>query len=184
MKKKYYYWTVILLAIMSLVIARIFFFLRGKNNIEQKKASCQYLNNNRYGGLVDFTSFIDCFGIISIENSTQEIDNKNIETYTIRDDKHDYTIAIIDNPKGYKVNNDKLYIIDNFFKKIAAPDRVEPVNYGQWFYINGEVKKNTYPHLSDIPKYIQVDISTGEVTLYNTYDQMPEEVKTIFKELE
>lgn len=164
------------LLIVLLVVVSISYLSKNDKQIEEKKNSCEYVDNNRYGSFVDLTSFVDCFGILSVET--------NDSAYTIRDDKHDYNIAIVGSKKDYLLQNDFLYIYDDYFKKIAKPDSKEPVNYGMEYFVNGEVKLFTYPHIPDIPKYIKVEINTGEVTLYKTYDQMPKDAKQIYEELE
>ena len=57
------------------------------------------------------------------------------------------------------------------------------LDYNKRYLINGKLRNYNFK-INEIPSYIQVEMSTGEVTLYNTYDQMPGEVKQIFQELE
>lgn len=70
-------------------------------------------------------------------------------------------------------------------------DEYAHVKYGskEWqypreFFINGKVKEINYKSPEEFPNYIQVEMATGEVKSYNTYDQMLDEIKTIFQELE
>ena len=144
-----------------------------------------YINSNRYGKDV---SFVDCFDIFSIEHESPALGNKRYSLYNIRDDKHDYIISIIDTLKHYKISNGMMYIyeplifpVDQYYTEKYGD---KPWQYPQKYFMNSQVIEINYRSPQEFPNYIQVEISTGEVTLYNTYDEISEEVKGIFRELE
>lgn len=157
--------------------------LLGKSQLKHPKTECPYLDNARYGGFVDSISLIDCFGVISIEDQAYYSNFVRRPTYTIRDDKHKYTIVTVDNRQAYKVREGMLYVYDALFPQLVAADKTNPVNYGLTFYINGEIRKLYYPHISDVPKYIKIDITSGEVQLYVKFEDIPENDKDVFSQL-
>ena len=191
MKFRYKITVIVLLALAAftyLIYSFIYWQKRVSEKQAEKQANCQYLNQDRYGGFVDPVDFIDCFGIFSIEHDSPLLGNKRLDLYYIRDDKHDYNISILDTLKHYKIFSGIMYI----YEPVIFPEEEythirygeKPWQYPQKFFMDGAVKEINYASPNDFPKYIQVETSTGEVTLYNTYDQMPEEAKLIFQELE
>jgi|SRR3989338_5047199 len=173
--------TLILAALAYLSYGFIYWWKKGS----EKRTTCQYLNNNRFGKDI---IFVDCFGIFSIEHEFPWLDGKRLSIYDIRDDKHNYNISILNSLKNYKIENGFMYIHEPLIFPI---NQYAHVKFGdkEWqfpreFFLNGEIKEINYKSPEDFPNYIQVEMVTGEVTLYNTYDQMPDEVENIFKSLE
>jgi len=178
----------IFLGIAILVCALLYVFIlliikADEKDINKVNQECPYLTQATYG--IDF-GFVKCFGIFSIGHETIWLNDKDeISIYVLRDDQHNYNIARITGLEKYSIINNSLYIFDDGYDKVAAPEGKYPgEDYHRYFYVDGAKKDFAYPHLVDVPDYIQVETSTGEVTLYNTYDQMPEEAKLIFQELE
>ena len=146
----------ILVLIFIILILSIFLLQHKEQKIMTEK--CPYLDNQRYGKDI---SYIDCFNIFSIEHESPWLGNEQLSVYNVRDDKNNYNIATVSDLKRYKVVNNYLYIFDDGWKKLSAPDKPDPVNYSRDFYINSKVKEYTYPHLIDMPNFIRVKISSG-----------------------
>ena len=187
MKFKYKITIIILLIIVALAYL-IFGFINWQKRQDAKMASCEYLDENRYGVSIDPINFIDCFDIFSIEQESLLYQNNRMNLYYIRDDKHDYNISMLNTLKNYKIDNGFMYIYEPLIFPESEYARIQfgdkPWQFPQKFFINGEVKEINYKSPQEFPNYIQVEMTTGEVTLYNTYDQIPDEVKNIFKSLE
>src|SRR3989338_1729505 len=122
----------------------------------------------------------DCIGHLNIERSylcgSLEKTEKCPNTY-VYDTLHNSDILGIDK---YKIADKQLYVIGTL-KFIYFDDSKEYVTSAM---INGEDKVFIYKNKEEAPHYFIVNSENGDMTLYNTYDQMPTEVKTIFKELE
>ena len=182
---------IILIIFLSLLlmVVLLYSFQKNQQEYQGKIAKCQYLNQDKYGGFVDPVGLVDCFSIFSIESENVSIDNSNSTIYTVRDNQHNLSVAIIKNLKNYKIADNYLYIYEPV---IFPPEKYTRIKYNkdedwvypQSYFMNGQVKEINYKSPDEFPNYIQVEILSGEVTLYNTYDQMPEEVKNIFQELE
>jgi len=160
--------TCIIIILILLIALLLLIFQQPSDKISK---DCPYLKPNTY--IVD-SSLIECFGVISIGLVFQD-------QFEIRDDKNDYTIAIIDNRDKIKKVNNNLFIyypIKHFFSK---EEKLQP--YYKDFFVQGESKHFKFT-FDEVSEYIQVEISTGEITLYNTYKQMPDDVKSIFQDLE
>jgi len=185
LKFKYKFIIAVILVLASLAYLIYGFFYWQKLTAD-RIAACQYLDNNRYGKDI---SLVDCFGIFSIEHTTSWEDNRSLSYYIIRDDKHANGFAMIENLKQYKIVGDYMYVYEKLIGKPEGYTRLkygkdEPWKYPRQYYIRGEVKEIYYNSPLEFPHYLKVEMTTGEVTLYNTYVQMPEEAKNIFKELE
>ena len=120
----------------------------------------------------------DCIGHLNIERSylcgSLEKTEKCPNTY-VYDTLHNSDILYID---SYKIISSSLYVIGGL-KVIKLDDQ----NYAT-IRENGADKTIVFKNKDEMPKYFIVNSETADMILYNTYDQMPEEVKTIFKELE
>lgn len=166
------------------VLFGVFFIKLHQYHITEVQSKCRYLRSERYGGTLDIIYFENCFGVISIESSAYFGTNRKRMPYTIRDDKHNYDITTVADKTNYKLVRDNLYIYDDYFPLIAAPDRLDPVNYGERFFVDGELQSFTYPHLVDVPKYIKVDINTGEVLIHtNSLDEISDSDRSEFEKL-
>ncbi|OGY42211.1 MAG: hypothetical protein A2Y67_01685 [Candidatus Buchananbacteria bacterium RBG_13_39_9] len=118
-------------------------------------------------------------GIISIED--WKIPQRH---YEIRDDKHSYIIEFVNNTKQYKLNDGSLYIYrapDESFQTQLGNNN-EKVFYEKLF-MNGEIKTIEYDNFEKIPKYMKVDVNTGEVSLYNSFGEMTSGDSNIYREL-
>lgn len=188
MKLKYK--TIVYLVIIVIIVSAIFTYIiinYIKKN-QERVTSCKYLNNDRYNEIIDPIYLIDCFNIFSIETADFFEDGKKINAYIIRDNKNNYGFAIIKDLKQYKIVNDYLYVYETLIARSESYTRVK-YNQGDWqypreYYINGNIQKILYKSPNDFPQYLKVEISSGEIILYNNYSSMPEEIKQIFQELE
>ena len=132
-----------------------------------------------FGGPID-TEMIDCKGYLRLEKSKLcEVDGKTQtceNTYVY--DALNHT-NFIKNAEKYLIKNNSLYVIGDLWPMYFSKDK------NNQYLVNIPTKGNyTTEHYQSLPRYFVVNTETGGMILYNTYDQMPEEVKTIFKELE
>jgi|SRR3989338_8133577 len=175
----------ILLIIIILLGIIIFFYFLIKNYKDQSDelySKCYNLEKG-FGGPIDIT-MIDCIGYLRIERSKlcgtheqpQRCENKHIY------DAFNH-LSFIKNAEKYLINEKFLYVIGELWYT-NFNNQNEKNEYIIRVPINGNYKVIKYQNEESIPKYFMVNPETGDMTLYNTYDQMPEEVKTIFKELE
>lgn len=118
-----------------------------------------------------------CFGVITVDVDTS--DPKSRYAYTLQDHKNDYEIAVLLNEKDYSLSNENLLFIN-------VDPRVNNLSsYGSFYFVDGQRKPFIYRSYSDMPRYISVNIYSGEVTIYpNDLSEIPEVERSIFKDLE
>lgn len=125
-----------------------------------------------------YESMIDCYGILSIERSGIDV----APLFQMRDHKHNYGITFLNSSKQYRISGDYLFV-----KRHEKNIGFELVSrkYMVWQVTeSGEREILDYDQKEDVPTYLKVDYRTGVVTSYLNYDQMPEEDKNVFQQLE
>ena len=170
MKKKIIIAGVILLVIFGTVTALVMHDIKASRRILQK---CPELS--KYS-----VEFYDCFGIIAIEGQPDD----NYSKYLVVDYKHNfYVIAGIERLSGYKVVNNILYTIDRSHHNSTSilPDGT--IKYTIDVYQNNRPTMLQFDKPEDIPNYISVNISNGEVRRYKNIDEAPKDSQVIFRKL-
>lgn len=160
------------------ILLLIFLYGNFKND---KKVVCSQeveksIKAGRYSGFGPSydTKLIACYGAIT-EEQWMEVENG----YSLYDHINKYEITSLDYQGGYKVEENKIFVV----VKDSRPKNLP--SYGVWYFVDGEQKPFTYKSYDDIPKYIAIDIYSGEVTIYpNDLSKIPETESKIFKELE
>ncbi|MBT7228746.1 hypothetical protein HN859_04470, partial [Candidatus Parcubacteria bacterium] len=130
-------------------------------------------------------SFQNCFGLINIDK------DKISGYYRIWDDKHNYNVVSILDLDQYLLKDQKIYIYDKldygnpqkYFSTILGDGNNSELLYLRSFLKDGNLENFQYRSMEEIPSYFIIDINTGEISLYKTYDEMLEEDKIIFKEI-
>lgn len=169
------------LFIFAVIILFAYSWFSGNLEKEQTAISCSIevewsKKLGRYAGFgpSNDIELIACYGIITEERWTE-----SENAFSLYDHKNKYEIVALDEQGHYKMNGDNLlvHVID------GRP--IDWDSYAVWYFIGGEEKLFTYRAYSNIPKYIAINIYTGEVTIYsNNLEEIPEAERDIFKELE
>lgn len=126
-------------------------------------------------------NILDCYGVISIR------DGWDIPYLYFTDNLHgNYRVATISTIDQFIHNNGKIYVID---KKLTQPDSSSNSVSGETRYYKtliqeGVLKDNVYFNETDIPKYLLIDEKTGEVSSYNALNDIPDDERGYFSELE
>jgi len=149
---------------------------------EEKIARCpEYEDTVYFGSGSQDYSFVDCYGVVIIEKSPRT--HPSERHYAIKDvrDKH-YWIASVSSKNAYKIEEEFIYVFDDNIE--SADPNVELNNvwmYSRHFYVKGEFKAFYYSERSEIPLYLKINTQTGEVTLYNVFEEMPENDREVFE---
>lgn len=129
------------------------------------------------GYIPDWENFIECYGVISITDGW-------LSDYISLDDHiHKYEIAGIDNINQYIHTDDKIFVINRHLMEGSSSDGIKTTYYLDFFQ-NGKLATNDYDSISDTPTYLIVDTKTGEVEAYKNIDEVPQEYRNNFAELE
>jgi len=167
--------------ILFVVILVILISLNGNKEFENKLKKCPGIKDTNWGHYGRDIDFVDCMGIISIDRWNRSLSDT---LYNFRDFKHDYYFAGINDLSQYGVVNDFLYVkdFDKYEGYVIYDDGAK--HYTQNFLTDGKVKQYLYDSPDEIPRFRKVNVQTGEITLYKTFDEMPESDRKIFEELE
>lgn len=140
----------------------------------------QYIARNcpgyeTHSGFVDQTRFVDCRGVIGIEQYTK-----------------DNFLSVFVNVPGIQFSTDfqtlKYKFVGNYMYYL------EDLNLQLGYYIHSEKddsyittlpldgkQKAVFLSVQDIPLYRKIDITTGKFTLYKTLDDVPVDERDIFQ---
>ena len=120
--------------------------------------------------------YIACYGVVTVD---KDISNpKSRYAYTLKDHKNDYEMVVLPNGHSFELLGEELlfYYID--------PRPNDLADWGLNFFVDGDDKIFIYRSYDEIPKYLSVNIYSGEVTIYpNNLEAIPEVERSIFKEL-
>ncbi|MCE9585115.1 hypothetical protein K8Q94_00640 [Candidatus Nomurabacteria bacterium] len=148
-------------------ILYFFWFIKPEKEIAEK---CQ-------GFTLNWTDFIDCHGIVSIH------DGWDMDYLSIDDHMHDYEIARVYNQNQYIFSDNKVFVKNLKTIEGSSYDGLK-TEYYQRLFQDGEVVRNFYDAVSDIPTYLVVDIVSGEAKAYKAIIDVPEAEKAYFEDLE
>ena len=172
LKRKRLLICIFIVLIMVLVIFIFsFYYIRFRGLIGQ----CPGIDLAKYN---KDTSLVNCFGIISIDKSFE-----SGISYRVRDFRHDYDVATLNNLNDFKFKNSNLYVIDRS-QHVRIDSNNPSSKYFVQFYKAGAIKTFYYDTQDEIPKYLLINTISGEVTLFKTTIEMPEDDRKIFEELE
>jgi hypothetical protein len=159
--------------------------------ISYKKQSDNLYSNSRcynlekgFGGPIDII-IIDCIGYLRLQQSKLcgSIEQpKRCENIYIYDSLNH--LSFIKNVDKYIFKSKSLYVIGDLDLNYGMNNNLEEYTYTVYLPINGEYKIIDYKDTESIPRYFVVNSETGDMILYNDYNQMSEEEKVIFKNLE
>lgn len=122
--------------------------------------------------------FVACAGVMSLH----EGGDSGWPNYTWQDDSDPgFNIAAIDRDDQYIIQGNHLYVINrhtpNDFDKARGV-------YGMLFKTNGTYQEFTYPSQDKIPTLLIFDTDTANVTPYLGIEDVPQEQRQYFEELE
>jgi hypothetical protein len=153
-----------------------------KEKIDDLYSSCYDLEKG-FGGPIDIT-MKDCVGYLRLEQSKLcgiKEQPKNCENIYVYDALHN--LSFIRNVDKYLINKENnLYVVGELWATNFKDENGE--EFVIRIPVNGEYQVIDYKSKEEMPRYFLINSETGDMTLYNTYDQMPDEVKNIFKSLE
>ncbi len=127
-----------------------------------------------------FGALADCHNHIVIYSGGFDSDQ-----YTISDSLHGGTLAWIDNLNDYVVKDNILFVINKNpggckTSNGSGTKEVFCVSY----YKDGQLITSYYDNLNDIPTHLVINTLNGNVLAYNSLEQMPENDRLIFQQLE
>lgn len=174
-KKWIFVFLLVVIAILSLIYFKLYYY-NSKVDVNCSSEVKKSLEEGRYSGFgpSNDTQLIACYGIITEESWT---DAEN--SYSLYDHKNKYEAVLLDGQGHYNIDGDSLFVVVNDTRPKDLP------GYGVWYFVDGKERLFTYKLYDDIPKYIAIDIYSGEVTIYpNNLEEIPEKERYIFQELE
>jgi len=141
----------------------------------------QYIEKNcpnfvSHSSFIDPTRFIDCKGVVSIE---QYVKDNFLTVFVVAPD---YNFPLSIQTLKYKFVGNYMYYIEDLNLQLLyyshyGDDSYEttlPLETGQ---------KDSFFSINDIPLYRKVDINTGKFTLYKRVNNAPMEEREIFQKL-
>lgn len=120
---------------------------------------------------------VECFGVLS----TSSYDLPGFEGFTSIDDHvRNYSIAAFKPYSNFRFIDNKIYVIEqsnNYYMNGITK------KYYHDYYINGKLETLEYASKEEFPKYLIIDILTGNVNLFYSINEVPINIRYIFDEL-
>ena len=118
-----------------------------------------------------------CHGVLAVQDEDSNFPDK----YIVSDQKHDYMVAGLQWKGAVIEAGGFLYVVDQRIRYDTGQDgkpflRLQLDDNQQFGVIYAERSE-------DLPRYLKIDMTSGVVTPYKSYDQMLEADRVIFQKL-